>query len=80
MIGVACPIYSGQNLAGKLQKDGILTAKLFSQFDEAPMEIAFARTPRGNTSDTSTHAPGYTVPRLASAQSQVIEAVLTPQE
>jgi hypothetical protein len=33
-------------------------AKLLSQFEEAPIEIPFALTPRGKTSATRTHAPG----------------------
>lgn len=34
-------------------------AKLLSQLDEAPIEIPFALTPRGKTSATRTHAPGW---------------------
>jgi hypothetical protein len=30
-----------------------------SQFEEAPIEIPFALTPRGKTSATRTHAPGW---------------------
>lgn len=36
-----------------------LTAKLLSQLEDPPMLIPFARTPRGKTSATKTHAPGY---------------------
>jgi hypothetical protein len=47
-----------QLIHDRIKKHSKLTAKLFSQFEEAPMDTAFARTPRGNTSATSTHAPG----------------------
>jgi hypothetical protein len=42
-----------------MERELRLTAKLLSQLEEPPMEIPFALTPRGNTSATRTHAPGY---------------------